>query len=273
VDRKDLVFALTWQRNTEPIGPRMAALTRWLGTRLECNVVPRCALSYEELVPMFDSGHVDIAWLPPIVHRHLDRAKLARSLLVNERAGHTGFSSVLIGRKGSQHDAVDKLQGARAAWVDPWSASGYVLPRVALAERSINPQTTFLEERFFGSRDAALRAVADGRFDVTATFAYFEGDKMVRCGWDEIPDAASKFGVILRAGDIPSDCIATVRTMSDELRERVAAAFEAALTDPGASELLRSTLNVEQFRRGEPKDEELSASLTRARETGLLPHL
>ena len=273
MDRKDLVFALTWQRNTEPIGPRMAALTRWLGTKLECNVIPRCALSYEELVPMFDSGHVDIAWLPPIVHWHLDRAKLARSLLVNERAGHAEFSSVLIGRKGSGHTTVETLQGARAAWVDPWSASGYVLPRIALAERAIHPQTTFLEERFFGSRDAALHAVAAGRFDVTATFAYFEGDRMVRCGWDEIPDASSQFEVIFRAGDIPSDCIATARSMSDETRERVAAAFEAAMTDPAAAELLRSTLHVEHFRRGEPKDDELSASLTRARETGLLPHL
>jgi phosphate/phosphite/phosphonate ABC transporter binding protein len=273
VDRNDLVFALTWQRNTEPIGPRMAALTRWLGARLECNVIPRCALSYEELVPMFDSGHVDIAWLPPIVHWHLDRAKLARSLLVNERDGHARYSCVLIGRKGSEHASLERLQGARAAWVDPWSASGYVLAQVALAERGIDPRKTFLEERFFGSRDAALRAVADGRFDVTATFAYFEGERMVRCGWDEIPDAASTFEVLSRAGDIPSDCIATARSMSDETRERVAGAFEAALADPAASELLRSTFNVEHFRRGEPKDEDLSASLTRARETGLLPHL
>lgn len=273
MDRKDLVFALTWQRTTEPIGPRMAALTRWLGARLECNVIPRCALSYEELVPMFDSGHVDIAWLPPIVHWHLDRAKLARSLLVNERAGHARFSTVLIGRKGSEHGTVETLQGARAAWVDPWSASGYVLPRVALAERGIDPRTTFLEERFFGSRDAALRAVADGRFDVTGTFAYFEGETMVRCGWDEIPDAEAAFDVLLRANDIPSDCIATARSMSDATRERVAAAFEAALTDPNAAELLRGTLHVESFRRGEPKDADLSASLTRARETGLLPHL
>lgn len=273
MDRKDLVFALTWQRNTEPIGPRMAALTRWLGHRLDCNVVPRCALSYEELVPMFESGHVDIAWLPPIVHWHLDRAKLARGLLVNERGGRERFSSVLLGRKGSAHDSLEKLRGARAAWVDPWSASGYVLPRIALAEREIDPRTTFLEERFFGSRDAALRAVLDDRFDVTATFAYFEGERMARCGWDEIPDAASKFDVLLRAGDIPSDCIATARSMSDDTRERVATAFEAALADPAAAELLRSTLNVERFLRGAPKDADLSIALTRARETGLLPHL
>ena len=99
---------------------------------------------------------------------------------------------------------MDKLQGARAAWVNPWSASGYVLARVALAARGIDPRTTFLEERFFGSRDAALRAVADGRFDVTATFAYFEGEnRIVRCGWDDIPAAAAKFDVLVRAGDIP----------------------------------------------------------------------
>lgn len=276
---RELVFALTWQRNSEPVGTKMAALARWLGHRIGRPVTPRCALSYEELIPMFASEQVDVAWLPPIVHRHLRRARLVQSLLVNERKGSARFSAMLVAHRGSPHAALDKLAGARAAWVDPWSASGYVVPRLVLFERGLLPKDALLEERFFGSHDAALRAVASGRYDVGATFAYFEGDVTVRSGLDEIRGEHDVV-VLERLGDVPADLIATRASLDHVLQDALAEAFVAALDDPSASELLRGTLGVERFvrvprlgdRRSEPHDA-LGDALDRARAAGLWTHI
>ena len=269
--RADVVFALTWQRNSEPIGPKMAALTRWLGHRVGRPMTPRCALSYEELIPMFESGQVDVAWVPPIVYRHLARTKVARALLVNERRGQARFSAMIVANRESPHAGLEKLAGARAAWVDPWSASGYVLPRLTLFERGIVAKDTFLEERFFGSHDAALRAVVSGQYDVSATFDYFEGNERVRSGLDGVP-GASELVELHRIDDVPTDLIATRIDLDEELRAKLAGAFEAALEDDAASALLRGTLGVERFRRGEPSDS-LAPALDRARDAGLWTHI
>lgn len=269
--RSDVVFALTWQRNSEPIGPKMAALTRWLGKRIGRSMTPRCALSYEELIPMFESGQVDVAWVPPIVYRHLSRTKVARALLVNERRGKARFSAMIVANRASSHADLEKLAGARAAWVDPWSASGYVLPRLALFERGLTAKDALLEERFFGSHDAALRAVVSGQYDLGATFAYFEGDERVRSGLDGVP-GASELVVLHRIDDVPSDLIATRSGLDEALRTQLADAFEAALDDEAASSLLRGTLGVERFRRGEP-DDSLAPALDRARDAGLWTHI
>ena len=59
--RRELSFALTWQRNTEPVGAAVSELLRWLGTEIGRPVLPRVALSYDELLPMFQRGDVDSA--------------------------------------------------------------------------------------------------------------------------------------------------------------------------------------------------------------------
>src|SRR4051812_34400680 len=180
MSRKELAFALTWQRNTEPVGAAVTDLLRWLSVRVGRTIVPRVAIAYDELNPMFEKGEVDLGWLPPLSFLRLRQKGLARTLLVNQRHGTQAFNAVLAVRSGSRHYSLDRLQGARAAWVDPYSASGYVLSRVELAGRGIDPRTTFGEERFLGSHDAAARAVLEGRSDIVGTFAVYEGDRIVR---------------------------------------------------------------------------------------------
>jgi phosphate/phosphite/phosphonate ABC transporter binding protein len=271
VTRREVVFALTWQRNSEPVGAKMAALARWIGKRIGHAVVPRCALSYEELLPMFASDAVDVAWLPPLVYRHLARTKLARALVVNERRGRARFSAILVANRTSPHADLTKLAGARVAWVDPWSASGYVLPRLMLFERGLARKDTFLEERFFGSHDAALRSVVTGSYDLAATFAYFEGERRVKSGLDDVTGSDALI-LVDRLGEVPNDLIATRTGLDEGLRTALADAFDAALEDEAASSLLRGTLAVERFHRGEPNDE-LQPALDRARAAGLWTHL
>jgi len=271
---KDLVFALTWQKTREPVEARFARLTRWLGARLGCKVTPKVALSYEELTDAVRRGAVDVAWLPPIARLYLERERAVRTLLVSSRQGGAASSSVLLCRRDASIQSIDQMQGARAAWVDPWSASGYVMPRVFLFDRGIDPRTTFLEERFRGSHDAAVRAVADELSDITATFARLdERGAIVAGGWRAVPDGESILRVLAVVGEVPADGIAAKSSLDVEVCDRVAEALQAAVVDPLMGQDARGSFEIEAFRTSTPADsgKDLLATLGRARE--LFPHI
>lgn len=271
VGKADLVFALTWQRNSEPVGARVNELLRWLSARLGRRIEPRVALSYEELLPMFRQGEVDVAWLPPVVYLRLRREGLARTLLVNDRHDAASYRAVLAVPRGSRRAGLADLQSTRIAWVDPWSASGYVLPRMALAAQGMDLAATFLEERFLGSHDAALRAVMDDRFEVAATFALRgPSGELVRAGWSAIEGAS--FDVLLDAGEVPSDVLAVRADMPAETAEALTRHLTAGIADPEGGALLRETLRATRFAREEPRYAALERELDDAVRRGLFPY-
>jgi len=271
--RKELAFALTWQRNTEPVGTAVTDLLRFLGAKLGRTIVPRVAIAYDELHPMFARGDVDFGWLPPLSFLQLRHKKLARTLLVNERHNAQAFHAVLAVRSGSRHYSLDRLQGARAAWVDPYSTSGYVLARIDLAARGIDPRTTFGEERFLGSHDAAAKAVLEGRSDIVGTFAIYEGDRVVRAGFSS-QGSASDWRIVLRGREVPSDVLAAHESTESTLAATLAETLRAALADDATAKLVRDVLHVDAF--GDADDSRyttLDATVETARRDGLLPYL
>jgi len=271
--RKELAFALTWQRNTEPVGTAVTDLLRFLGAKLSRTIIPRVAIAYDELNPMFERCDVDFGWLPPLSFLQLRQKKLARTLLVNQRHGAQAFHAVLAVRSGSRHYSLDRLQGARAAWVDPYSTSGYVLARIDLAARGIDPRTTFGEERFLGSHDAAAKAVLEGRSDIVGTFAIYEGDRIVRAGFSS-QGSPSDWRIVLRGREVPSDVLAAHTQTDEELATTLAAALRAALGDDSTAKLVRDVLHVGEFGDAdESRYATLEATIESARRDGLLPYL
>jgi len=271
--RGDLTFALPWQRNSEPVGSAAADLLRWLGAEIGRRITPRVALSYDELLPLFEKGEVHFAWLPPISFLRLRAARLVRTLYVNERNAALAFHAIIAVRSGSRHYSLDRLRGARAAWVDPMSTTGYVLPRLDLAARGIDPRTTFSEDRFLGSHDAAARAVLEGRSDVFGTFAEYDGQRIARAGFTGM-GSSSDWRVVLRGRESPSDVLAAHVSVDDALAGAMKQALSRALASPETAKLVGDALHVEAF--GDADDARyasLADAVDAAHREGLLPHL
>jgi phosphonate transport system substrate-binding protein len=271
VGRKELLFALTWQRNTAPIGAATTELLRWLGNEVGRPIIPRVAIAYEDILAQFGRGEIDLAWLPPIAFLRL-RTQL-RTLLVNQRHGERAFHAIVAVRSSSRHSALDKLQGARAAWIDPYSTTGYVLPLLDLASRGVDARTTFGEQRFCGSHDAAARAVFEGRSDLLGTFGQYEGDRLARAGFSSF-GTASDWRVLLRGSESPSDVLAARIDLDVALCDAVKSALTRALANDETASLVRDLFHVDAF--GEADDERYAAladTIERARADGLLPHL
>jgi phosphonate transport system substrate-binding protein len=259
-----------------PKGGTKATLAKEFAERLavssKLEIETAFADSYDALAAMLSTGKVTVAWLPPIPFIALERARIAVPLVGHHRGGHARFDAVLVVRKGSTDRTLYALRGKRAAWVDPLSAAGYVLPRIQLAALGIDPRTVFASERFYGSHEAAIRAVMDDKADVAGTFARVdEADTIVRGGWSEVPGATEATRVCARFGAIPADVTAAHRDVTPQAREAITAALVSLSADSQVRPLLRDLFGVDDFRPWTGGDyESLRSAMSDAASRGLL---
>jgi phosphonate transport system substrate-binding protein len=165
---------------------------------------------YRDLERALRRGMIDLLWAPPLVALHSVRRYGVLPLAVPIRGGVTNYYSALFTRVTSDLQQVSDLSGARAAWVDPASAAGYLVARAALRQRGVEPWLAFAEELFVGSHAEVARRVVTGDVDVGATFmdAPREGEPRRNAGWGR-----KAVRVLLEAGPIPNDLLLAAPTL------------------------------------------------------------
>lgn len=259
-----LVFGIA-KRAASGTGPDIAGWVQWLATASGLAIEARVADSYEALADETKAGRIDIAWLPPIVLTQLgDAVEILGSIA---RDGRTSYEAALIVRADSKLRTIESLRGTRAGWVDRWSAAGFVLPRVKLAILGLDPRTAFRTETFFGSHDAAIRALVDGICDVTGTHARTDEEgNIVAGGWSEIEGADVR--VLETFGAIPPDAIAVKASIDHETRLKIVGAIQDA--DDEGRALTRSIFGGDELHAGAaPGYDALKKALEMAQVRGL----
>jgi phosphate/phosphite/phosphonate ABC transporter binding protein len=230
---------------------------------LECRMLP----TYQALAESVREGSSDVAWLPPVVHAWLAEAVTPLGSIV--RAGSTSYSAALVVRRDAKIESLADLASARAGWVDPWSAAGYVVPRIELARAGIDPTVVFKTETFYGSHREALLALARGDCDVAGTYARPpSGDEgRIEGAWSELDIDVR---VLATFGAIPPDVVAARRNLDPASYERVRDAFRRASSDVAARPLFRAVFGGDELREGiEPGHEALRRAFERATARGL----
>jgi len=259
------------QAKAEGRRSELAAKVDRLTTLLEEHVgVPierHAASSYEALAGAVEAGLVDLAWLPPIVFVRLGDAVTPIASVV--RGGKSAYEAALVVRADAKIRAIDALHGTRAGWVDPWSAAGFVLPRVKLALLGVDPRTVFRTEVFHGSHRAAIRALAEGACDVVGTYARAnEAGEVVSGAWSEVEGADVR--VLATFGAIPPDVVAVRRDLPDEERAKLAAALQATRSSETARTILRELFGGDELTEGvAPGYDALKRALDMATARGL----
>lgn len=243
------------------------ALAAWMAVNGELAIERKIWPTYRALAESVREGKSDIAWLPPVVYAWLAEAVTPLGSIV--RDGTTTYSAALVTLESSKLRAVSDLAGTRAGWVDPWSAAGYVVPRIELARAGIDPTTTFAVEKFYGSHRDALLALKRGECDFAGTYARTRSDEEAPEGaWSEIEDLEVR--VIASFGSIPSDVIAVRRNLLPAEYERALAAFQKASSDDAGRLLVRAVFGGGELKAGiEPGHEELRGAFERATAKGL----
>lgn len=235
-DPQRLSFGLVPPPSFLGVEPRVNAFLRWVGERAGVQLVRRQARSYDELVKLLRSGDLDVAWLPPIPFARLDEEGIVRALVTAERGGVDQYVSVMLARSDSSVFVLADVKGKRVGWVDPLSATGYVVPRMRLAARFPGARV-FASETFFGSHAAVARAVLEGTVDVGATYGGFGDDgSLVRGPFLELGADAARLRVVEAFGAIPPDVIAIHSRVDEPTADALAVAFEQTSKDPLALE-------------------------------------
>lgn len=253
---------------------RLSMAEFWIdvGAEAGLEIMVSEAKSYEELTNALIAADVDFAWLPPIPLVALERRKGAIPLVSHHRSGTSNFQCVLVVNKDSPIHDVENLKGRRAAWIDPFSASGYVLPRIELFARGVDPRTDFFAEKFYHSHEVAVRAVLQRRADFVATWAGLDASgKLVRAPWLEMDVLDDSLRVVATLGTIPGDTIAARPNLPAPAREKIQAALIRLSTDARQHFRIRDLFGVDEFRPWSTLGyEELRRAAMMASESGLL---
>ncbi len=261
------MFGLVVNTPGSDLPARVDRLTSWVGWQIGAEVTRFDAPNYEALATEVREGRVDIAWLPPIVFVRLGDAVTPIGSIM--RDGKSAYEAALVVRSDSKIRTIDGLRGTRAGWVDPWSAAGFVLPRVKLALLGIDPRTVFRSERFLGSHRAAMTALAEGACDVAGTYAQTDAEGNVNAGaWSEVEGAEVR--VLATFGAIPPDVIGVRKGYPDEAREKVLGALRAACAEQATRAVLREIFNGDELHEGLSSGyESLKSALEMATARGL----
>lgn len=241
------VFGIVVQEAQSPVVAKVDEMLAWMTTQLDAKIERRDSKSYEALAQDVRDGKVDIAWLPPIVYLRLAESVVPLGSFL--RGGHAAYEAALVVKKDSRIKAIEGLRSTRAGWVDPWSAAGFVLPRVKLALLGVDPRTVFRTETFHGSHRVALQALIDGACDVVGTYARADDQGEITAGaWSEIEGAEVR--VLATFGAIPPDVLAARKGLPDADRERILDVLRLATKEDRARGILKAIFGGDELREG-----------------------
>jgi ABC-type phosphate/phosphonate transport system substrate-binding protein len=201
--------------------------------------------SYARLVDALAEGAVDLAWLPPVAYVRARRAGAARLLLTVEREGSRSYSSAILARSELAARTVRELHQLRAAWVGPWSAAGFLIPRRMLRGAGLEPETRFRTQTFVGSYQHVLRALVDDEADVGAAWCRLGASGELTHG--AFLDDPRVRVLAVSHDPIPGDAICASPTLDLEAAREGASRFVRAASSPELVHCFRALLGNDRF--------------------------
>ena len=219
-----------------------------LGQLLDVGVRGVQPESYSALTTELEMDRVQYAWMSPALVVLASEKLRITPLLSAVREERTEYSSALFVPADSAIQSVHDLRGTRVAWVDRTSASGYLMPRLQLAARGIDPAQLFGEELFLRSHGEVVRAVLDGRADVGATYGQrpAPGEMVRRAGFLDV-SPGKPVRVLDWSAAIPNDVIAGHGLLSRQAHRTFGNAILALAERPEGRKLLLDAFHAERF--------------------------
>jgi phosphonate transport system substrate-binding protein len=153
-----------------------------------------------------------------------------------------GYQAVLITKKGTEFDTIEKLEGSVLALGDPASTSGNLIPRVEFM-KVINEDldTYFSKVVYTGGHDLTTMAVFEGKTDA-GFVASHRFDNVVDRGLVTLDD----FNILWRSRVVPQDPFTYRGALCQELKDKIKQTFLTLHERPEAAEYL-ANVNSNRF--------------------------
>lgn len=144
--------------------------------------------------------------------------------LANVNSGIKGFSD---------------LKGKTFCFVEPSSTSGYIIPRMILKSKGIDPDKDFASTQNAGSHNNVAIAVYKGDCDAGVAYVDIRTDKTANLK-ATYPDIMQKVTVFADSDRIPNDGVQVVKDFPPAYTKALVDAMTAMSADPGGIAMLKS---------------------------------
>lgn len=200
---------------------------------------------YIETMDLLRLDQLDFAWICDDPYAHL--SDVVRLLAVPLYQGQPYYHSYLIVRETDhQVQSMRDLKGSVFAYADPYSSSGYLIPRHLIRELGENPDHFFRKTFFTWSHRQVVMAVAKGLARGGAV------DSLV---WDTLairePELARLTRVVWRSPPYGSPPFVAQRRVSEEAFDAMRRMLVGMSRDDEGRRLLQQ-LNLDGFIAGSP---------------------
>lgn len=140
--------------------------------------------------------------------------------LVSVRYGSPYYKGQIIAGVDTGIKTLEDIKGKTVCWVDPVSASGYIIPRIILKAAGIDLDTDLVQQIEAGSHDAVALSVYNGDCDCGAI--YVDARDIIE---EDYPDVKEKTKVINESPEIPNDGLQFIKDFPSDMRENIVNAF------------------------------------------------
>lgn len=156
--------------------------------------------------------------------------------LANAASGITGFAD---------------LKGKTFCFVEPASTSGYIIPRMILKQKGIDPDKDFASTTNAGSHNNVAIAVYKGDCDAGVAYVDIRTDTTANLQ-ATYPDILDKVKVFADSDRIPNDGVQVVKDFPAAYTTALTDALTAMSADPGGSAMLKSLYNATAYEKIDP---------------------
>lgn len=122
--------------------------------------------SYRQIIDLLTQDQLDYAWVSAYPFVYLQQHARLPLLATPLYQGRPFFRAYLIVPADDQRSQnLFDLKGKLFAFTDPYSHTGYLVPRYELKQKGLEPRTFFAKTFFTGGHKKAVQAVASGLAD------------------------------------------------------------------------------------------------------------
>ncbi len=223
--RETLTFGLLPDENPERLMNRYATILEAVKGRTGLDVELILPETYGDLVDLFGSGTVDVAYFGGYTFVLANQRHGAVPLVMRDI--DTRFvSHVVVHRDNGAVRELSDLRGAHFSFGPQDSTSGHLMPRYFFSELGISPEKFFSEIRFSAAHDETVQRVADGTVDAGVANGQIVEKLLANVGKNPLP-----VRIIWQSPRYVNYVWAVQPTMSEKTRGAIKEAFLLLSTD------------------------------------------
>jgi phosphonate transport system substrate-binding protein len=209
-------------------------------------LVPRS--SYRQTIDMIKRGELDFAWVsafPYVYLRHLVNVRMVAMPVLD---GSPTFRAYLIvPAEDKSTRGIEQLEGRIFAYADPYSHTGYVVPRHEILQAGKDPRQYFARTFFTSGHKNVIRAVASGLADGGSVDS-FVFDSLVRLD----PSLIGRVRIVSRSAEFGSPPIIAGPAVKARNLETMRGVLLRMASDPDGVAVLKR-MQLDGFVAGDPK--------------------